>query len=186
MSRPGPSPAARPRLAPCRAKIASRGGPAPGPAAAHNEPVNTAPASGRTGDPTAADAADVVDLDALVGRLPHPDAARLLELLRDPPPAAPQGPEGPGSDVPRPVIGRPPGERFGVLARYPCPRGCGWHHAERPDLPPPLRIVVPADPTAGDVDRAITGHARRVAADRRARVRAAIADHLGGCPAAPR
>jgi hypothetical protein len=79
---------------------------------------------------------------------------------------APEPP--PASTVPMPDF---PGF---CVARYRCPRGCGWFHDESTDVGPSA-MILPADPQEMDAMLSLNAEARALAY--RQRVEAAIAAH---------
>lgn len=115
-------------------------------------------------------------LDAATAPLPPTDLAAALAAQR----AAATAPQTSPSVIPEPTFPRAPAAPWWAcpVARYACPRGCGWSHDEPTDDGAPLRIVVPADPTPDDVTAAITAHAAARAKQQRARIEKAITDHL--------
>jgi hypothetical protein len=115
-------------------------------------------------------------LDAATAQLPPLDLAALLAAQR----AAASAPQPPEDVIPAPTFPRDPARPSWAcpVARYACPRGCGWFHDEPTDDGAPLRIVVPADPTPDDVATAITARADARAEQLRARIQEAVTGHL--------
>jgi hypothetical protein len=113
------------------------------------------------------------DLDALIrDHFARPEvAAQEAAALAAAMQTAQRAPE-PHPATPMPV---PEFPRFGV-ARYHCPRRCGWFH-EEPTDPGPTRLIVAFDPGGEGVGEVITFNAEARALAFRERVEGAIAAH---------
>lgn len=129
--------------------------------------------------PAAADRDDVdAMLQAAAAQLAPVDLAAALAAHR----TAATTPQTPQSVIPDPTFPRDPARPWLAcsVARYACPRGCGWFHDEPTDDQTPIRLVMPADPTPDDITAAITAHANDRADRTRRRIEAAITEHFDG------
>lgn len=106
------------------------------------------------------------EIDDFLARLPAPDWAAIVADMRRAQREAEQAPPPPPSIIPYPEF-----PRFGV-ARWSCPRGCGWGY-EEPTDPGPHRLILPLD----DIDGMLSLNAEAARLSRQARVEKAISDH---------
>lgn len=103
------------------------------------------------------------------------DSFRAVLAERERARTAPPEPE------PEPVLPRPdtgPGIfGYGGEVRWHCRHGCGWFHAERPDLEPIGHVVIPVGGGPDDVSAAITRQATARHQALQERVLTAVTEH---------
>lgn len=119
------------------------------------------------------------DLDARIREhfaKPEVLARTAAELLADQRAAARQAEEPPPlTSIPAPEF--PVGLGIGRgVARFHCPRRCGWFHDEPTD-PGPARLILPAGASTQDVDELLTLNAEARAMSLEMRVETAIGSH---------